>query len=53
LVCQKAGVEPAFSEHDGDDAGALALAISLNVQWRDLTAAQRAVASSPKLWEFP
>lgn len=46
LACEKAGVEPTFSEYDGDDASALALVISLNVQRRDLTAAQRAIVAA-------
>ena len=46
LACEKAGVEPDFTEHQGDDASALALVISLNVQRRDLTAGQRAVVSA-------
>jgi ParB-like chromosome segregation protein Spo0J len=44
LACEKAGVEPTFAEHEGDDASALALVISLNVQRRDMTAGQRAPA---------
>jgi len=32
LACEKAKVEPTFVTHDGDDASALALVISLNVQ---------------------
>lgn len=36
LACELAGVEPTFTEYDGDDAGALALVISLNVQRREL-----------------
>lgn len=46
LACQKAGVEPTFIEHEGDDASALALVISLNVQRRDLTSAQRAIVAA-------
>src|SRR5262249_39502089 len=46
LACEKAGVEPQFTDHAGDDASALALVISLNVQRRDLTAAQRAIAAA-------
>lgn len=48
-ACEKAGVEPDFSEFDGDDAGAMALVISLNVQRRDLNAAQRAIVAA-KTW---
>jgi hypothetical protein len=39
-------VEPAFITHEGDEASALALVISLNVQRRELTAAQRAVVAA-------
>lgn len=46
LACDRAKVEPAFVEHEGDEASALALVISLNVQRRDLTAAQRALAAA-------
>jgi hypothetical protein len=52
LACEKAGVEPTFTEHDGDDASALALVISLNVQRRDLTAAQRAIVAARSLPMF-
>jgi ParB-like chromosome segregation protein Spo0J len=45
-ACGRAGVEPQFTEFDGDDAAALALVISLNVQRRDLTGAQRAVVAA-------
>jgi hypothetical protein len=45
-ACDKAGVEPAFVTHEGDDASALALVISLNVQRRDLTAGQRALVAA-------
>lgn len=48
LACEKAKVEPAFIEHEGDDASALALVISLNVQRRDLTGGQRALAAARK-----
>jgi ParB-like chromosome segregation protein Spo0J len=44
-ACQAAGVEHAFVEHGGDDS-ARALVISLNIQRRDLTAAQRAIAAA-------
>jgi hypothetical protein len=53
LACEKAGVEPRFAEYDGDDAGALALVISLNVQRRDLTAAQRAVVAARAMEQMP
>lgn len=46
LACEKAGVEPAVADHEGDDASALALVISLNVQRRDLTPAQRALGAA-------
>lgn len=49
LACERAGVEPRFEEFDGDDVGALALVISLNVQRRDLTAAQRAISAARAL----
>lgn len=46
LACEKAGREPTFTDYEGDDAGALALVISLNAQRRDLTAAQRAIVAA-------
>src|SRR5262249_7188757 len=46
LACEKAGVEPTFTDFEGDDAAALALVISLNAQRRDLTAAQRAMVAA-------
>jgi hypothetical protein len=49
LACEKVGIEPKVEEFDGDDAGALALVISLNVQRRDLTAAQRAIVAARTL----
>jgi ParB-like chromosome segregation protein Spo0J len=45
-ACSRAGIEPEFTEHQGDDASALALVISLNSQRRDLTPAQRALAAA-------
>lgn len=48
-ACEMAGVTPTFTDYDGDDAGALSLVISLNVQRRDLTAAQRAIAAARSL----
>jgi ParB-like chromosome segregation protein Spo0J len=45
-ACEKAGKEPAFVEHQGDEASAKALVISLNVQRRDLTPGQRAVVAA-------
>ncbi|MFO0843280.1 MAG: hypothetical protein U0797_12935 [Gemmataceae bacterium] len=53
LACERAGVEPAFSEFEGDDAAALALVISLNVQRRDLTAAQRAIVAARAMEQMP
>lgn len=53
LACEKAEVEPAFTDHKGDDESALALVISLNVHRRDMTPAQRAMVAA-KAWEkFP
>lgn len=49
IACKKAGVEPMFIDHEGDDASALALVISLNVQRRDLTPGQRAI-SAARMW---
>jgi hypothetical protein len=42
--------EPAFQDYEGDDAGALSLVISLNVQRRDLTAGQRAIVAA-RVWD--
>jgi hypothetical protein len=53
LACEKAGVDPAFTDHEGDDESALALVISLNVQRRDMTSAQRAVVAARVLGQFP
>src|SRR5262245_61096693 len=39
-------------DHDGDDASALALVLSLNVQRRDLTAGQRAIVAARTLPTF-
>jgi hypothetical protein len=52
LACEKAEVEPQFSDYEGDDAGALNLVISLNVQRRDLTQAQRAIVAARALPMF-
>jgi len=52
-ACEKAGVEPRFVEHESDEASALALVISLNVQRRDLTAGQRALVAAKVLEQFP
>jgi hypothetical protein len=48
-ACEAAGVEPRFEDFEGDDAGALALVISLNVQRRDMTAGQRAIVAARAL----
>lgn len=53
LGCERAKVEPTFTDHEGDDASALALVISLNVQRRDLTAAQRAIVAARSLEKMP
>jgi hypothetical protein len=47
-ACERAGVEPNYQDHKGDDASALALVVSLNVQRRDLTGAQRAIVAAKK-----
>lgn len=50
LACKKAGIEnPPCVEHEGDEASALALVISLNAQRRDLTAGQRAMVAAKAL----
>jgi hypothetical protein len=53
LACEKAGIEPTFKDYEGDDAGAPALVISLNVQRHDLTAAQRAIGEARAREQFP
>jgi hypothetical protein len=53
LACEKAGREPTFTDYEGDDAGALALVISLNVQRRDLTAGQRAIVAARAMEQMP
>jgi hypothetical protein len=53
LACERAGVEPTFTDYEGDDAGARALVISLNVQRRDLSAGQRAVVAARALEQMP
>jgi hypothetical protein len=53
LACEQIGAEPRFTDHEGDDASALALAISLNVQRRDLTAAQRAIVAAKAMERYP
>jgi hypothetical protein len=52
LACERAEVEPRFEDFEGDDAAALALVISLNVQRRDLTAGQRAIVAAKSLSLF-
>src|SRR5262245_26122610 len=49
LACEKAGVEPAFTEFEGDDEAALAAVISLNALRRELTAGQRAIVAARAL----
>lgn len=44
LACKAAGVKPQYREYEGDDA--LAFVVSLNVQRRHLTTAQRAMAAA-------
>jgi hypothetical protein len=53
LACEMAGIEPTFVEHDGNDASAYAKVVSLNVQRRDLTAGQRALAAAKALEQMP
>jgi ParB-like chromosome segregation protein Spo0J len=48
-ACEVAGVEPTFVDHEGDDASALALVESLNVERRDLSSGQRAMVAA-KRW---
>jgi hypothetical protein len=45
-ACELSGVMPIFTNFEGDDAAAFAKVISLNVQRRDLTAAQRAIVAA-------
>lgn len=49
-ACKKAGVEPTFTDYEGGDP--LGCVISLNVQRRDLTAAQRAIVAARALPVF-
>ena len=49
-ACKKAGVRPRFTDYEGDDP--LSMVISLNVQRRDMTAAQRAIVAARALPEF-
>jgi hypothetical protein len=52
-TCLDLGVEPRFVTHEGDDASALALVLTLNIDRRDLTASQRAVVAAEFLEEMP
>jgi ParB-like chromosome segregation protein Spo0J len=45
-ACELAGVEPRFTEFEGDDVAALAFVESLNIGRRDLTAGQRAIVAA-------
>ena len=51
-ACRLAGVEPTFITHEGDEASARALVISLNVRRRNMTPAKRAVAAARALPDF-
>jgi ParB-like chromosome segregation protein Spo0J len=53
LACQKAGVEPTFTEHEGDEDSALLLVLSLNAQRRDLTPGQRAIVAAKVFERLP
>jgi hypothetical protein len=46
LACERVGVAPAFTDYEGDDEGALALVISLNIQRCSHTSGQRALAAA-------
>src|SRR5262249_51012454 len=52
-ACEAVGVEPSFTDHEGHDASALALVISLNVQRRELTVAQRALVAARTMDQMP
>jgi hypothetical protein len=53
LACETAGVDPIFTTHEGDDASALALVISLNAQRRDMSASQRAIVAARIMERMP
>jgi hypothetical protein len=48
-ACKKANVEPRFEDFEGTDEEALALVISLNMERRHLTGAQKAIVAA-KRW---
>src|SRR5262249_36864544 len=52
-ACAKAGVEPTFTDYEGDDDGALDFVISLNGPRRNLTAPQRAIIAARVLQKYP
>jgi ParB-like chromosome segregation protein Spo0J len=52
LACEAVGIDPIYREFEGNDEQALALVISLNVQRRDMTAAQRALVAARALPMF-
>ena len=45
-ACELAGAEPTFATFEGDDSAARAKVISLNVQRRGMTPAQRAIVAA-------
>jgi ParB-like chromosome segregation protein Spo0J len=49
LACEKAGREPVFTDHEGDEQSAQDLVDSLNIQRRELTNAQRAIVAARRL----
>lgn len=51
IACERAGVDPSFITYEGDDP--LGFVLSLNVQRRDMTAAQRAIVAARVLEKFP
>jgi ParB-like chromosome segregation protein Spo0J len=53
LACKALGTDPQCKEFDGDDQQALALALSLNLQRRDLTASQRAIVAARTMKAMP
>ena len=46
LGCEKAGIDPTYTDFEGDEVAALALVISLNDHRRDMTATQRAIVAA-------